>query len=323
LIELGAKLGVDARPILAAHGLDEKDAATAGNPVLSVGLMRARLEMVRLTKIESVPVRLAIMHASDIPVALSLMARGAKTVGDAIRSLAANSHQRGTAFVATLEEADGLAIVRFHSLLDDEILQRVQIDYSLSFSLMIIRALVGSDWNPEFIELARPVPAQAAEWATLMRCPIRFNAEDWLIAFDCSVLNQRIDPRIQNALCDETSTPPVPIDFTKMVDREIVRQLSIGITGIEPVAKALCLSNRQLQRRLEAFGTSYQLRLDMVRQNWAQHYLLERKVSVTRLTQILGFTDPATTTRSFRRWFGTTPSAWLQQNSNFQIASSS
>lgn len=316
LVKLGAELGFDAVPILRANGIEETNLFPGGTPVPSVALMRSRAELARLTGIESVPVRLALMHQSDILVAMSSMAQQSVTVGEAIQALAKNSHRRGTAFVVTIEETEGLAIVRFHSLLDDVLLQRVQIDYSMCFSVLLLRALVGPEWDPEFVELARPIPAQVGEWFSLMRCPVRFNAEEWLIAFDRKVLDQPIHSTVKSALGDDPGEAPVPINFTRLVDREIVRQLSVGDVCLKSVATALGISPRHLQRRLSMKGTSYQGRLDLVRQSWARHYLLDRKVSVTRLAQMLGFNEPATLTRSFVRWFGMTPRDWRQQHEN-------
>ena len=69
-------------------------------------------------------------------------------------------------------------------------------------------------------------------------------------------------------------------------------------------------SQRSFQRRLHGEHTSFQAQLDRVRSELAISYLQEPQFSLTDIGELLGFAESAVFTRSFKRWFGVTPSRW-------------
>ena len=70
------------------------------------------------------------------------------------------------------------------------------------------------------------------------------------------------------------------------------------------------MSPRSLQRRLADLGVTYKGVVDAVRRELALSHLSDRDTSVTEVTYRLGFSDVSSFSRAFRRWTGTTPSAW-------------
>jgi AraC-like DNA-binding protein len=109
---------------------------------------------------------------------------------------------------------------------------------------------------------------------------------------------------------DMAAEGSVPIDFVQRVDREIIRNLSRGYADLAAAADALGISSRTLQRRLVRAGTSYQHRLDEIRKVWAQQHLASGQISLTELSQLLGFGDLSTFSDRFKGWFGMSPRAW-------------
>jgi AraC-like DNA-binding protein len=47
--------------------------------------------------------------------------------------------------------------------------------------------------------------------------------------------------------------------------------------------------------------------LDDLKRRMALHYLQGKKASVTDTAYLVGFSDPASFSRAFKRWTGTTP----------------
>lgn len=94
--------------------------------------------------------------------------------------------------------------------------------------------------------------------------------------------------------------------------RERVRaELRAGTSGypaLEQVAARLFVSSRTLKRRLELLGTSFQQLLDEVRYRDAQRLLENPDLDIQDIASALGYTDPPSFTRAFRRWSGQTPS---------------
>ena len=73
------------------------------------------------------------------------------------------------------------------------------------------------------------------------------------------------------------------------------------------VARALAMSTRTLQRRLQAEGTSYQAALSTTRESLAHHYLHNEAMSAGQISFLLGYENPSSFYRAFHSWTGQTP----------------
>ena len=91
-----------------------------------------------------------------------------------------------------------------------------------------------------------------------------------------------------------------------MVDK-IVERLPDGPPSQQQIAEALHVSNRTLQRRLKDEGTSFMDLLQDTRLQLAQKYLQQRSRSVVETAYMLGFSEPSTFSRAFKRWTGVAP----------------
>lgn len=100
----------------------------------------------------------------------------------------------------------------------------------------------------------------------------------------------------------------------------IVRELAFdevaGFCSIEDVAKALCMSERTLQRQLVAAGTSYSQILDELRHQKALQLLKDRNVCLKTVSNQLGYTNVTNLTRAFKRWTGMSPTEFRESISS-------
>ena len=87
----------------------------------------------------------------------------------------------------------------------------------------------------------------------------------------------------------------------------IVRHLQDGEPRRQKISTMLGMSERTLQRRLAAEGTSFQRLLDNTRRELAQHYLGQGNVSLPDIAYLLGFSDQSSFFHASRRWFGSSP----------------
>lgn len=79
------------------------------------------------------------------------------------------------------------------------------------------------------------------------------------------------------------------------------------------VAKALGVSERTLSRRLKEQGESFESLLDDVRRELAFQMVSDRHQALADVAQTLGFAEPSTFYRAFRRWTGMAPARWRRQ----------
>lgn len=84
--------------------------------------------------------------------------------------------------------------------------------------------------------------------------------------------------------------------------------------SLDTVASHLFMSPRSLKRKLQAQGSSYQQLLDELRFTAAKKLLANHQLNQQQVGERLGYSEPASFTRAFRKWAGTTPSAWRKQS---------
>ena len=70
------------------------------------------------------------------------------------------------------------------------------------------------------------------------------------------------------------------------------------------------MHSRTLNRRLNAFGTTFQQLLDETRFENARQMLEYSAIEVGEISDSLGYAAPGVFSRAFRRWSGTTPAEW-------------
>jgi len=102
---------------------------------------------------------------------------------------------------------------------------------------------------------------------------------------------------------------PRATEIATLVASKVEALLESGAT-IGAVARALHMSPRTLQRRLDAEAASFSEVVDDVRQRLARAWLADEARSLTEIAFSLGFSDLATFSRAFKRWTGKPPGQW-------------
>jgi AraC-like DNA-binding protein len=100
-----------------------------------------------------------------------------------------------------------------------------------------------------------------------------------------------------------------PSAFRRDVEARIEALLEAGEASIDRVAGDMGLSRQTLYRRLKEEGATFEALLDKLRHRLALRYLREERMSVKAASYRLGFSDPASFSRAFKRWTGNSPRA--------------
>jgi AraC-like DNA-binding protein len=144
---------------------------------------------------------------------------------------------------------------------------------------------------------------------------IAFGAEDSGLAFPREVLDRALPSADERtaitiaALVDAALPGPAPESLSRRVAERIAATLPGG-SNVHEVARALHMSARTLQRRLEQEGTRFGEVLDGVRLDVARRLLADRANTLGDIAFRLGFADLATFSRAFKRWTGEPPGQW-------------
>lgn len=92
-----------------------------------------------------------------------------------------------------------------------------------------------------------------------------------------------------------------------------VMMTKMPLNGLE-VAQMMGIHRRTLSRWLRSEGISLRTVVNEARFGAAKQLLIDTDMCLAGISAALEFSDPAAFTRAFRRWSGTTPSAWRKKH---------
>lgn len=165
------------------------------------------------------------------------------------------------------------------------------------------------------VHVTHPAPSYRADYDRVFSAPVKFDAEwnalrlapnlpAWPISharrYVFGVLLDRAEDLLQQL--DSSKS------FTNQIETLLLPLLHTGEVSANAVAAKLGFSRQTLFRRLRAEETSYEDVLDALRHRMAELYLRSGKTSVNETAYLVGFSDPASFSRAFKRWTGKTPS---------------
>lgn len=129
------------------------------------------------------------------------------------------------------------------------------------------------------------------------------------------VLLSGITGTLRNLLASMSGT-----DLVERVRHAMLRLLSTGRLSEVEIAGPMNISTRHLRRLLKQQGASYEQLLDQVRREEALRLLQDPGKSLTSIAYELGFHEPSSFTRAFRRWTGISPSEFRRRQQTFHVA---
>lgn len=155
---------------------------------------------------------------------------------------------------------------------------------------------------------------QRSDASRLFQAPIRYDQLYSGIAFDARWLDL---PVMQNSSSLKEFLVQVPgnllvkyrdhSSITERIRRILRRHLSEEMPSLEEVGKVLAMTPQTLRRRLHDEGQGYQALKDALRRDAAIEYLARADLSLIDIAEKLGFSEPSTFHRAFKKWTGVAP----------------
>ena len=182
------------------------------------------------------------------------------------------------------------------------------------------RSLQGTEEGFIGVTMKGDPPANAAQFESFFNVPVTFNAAEDALVFESRILDVPLEgafPALheqaqmlaEQRLGKEARRQGVAAE----IEEFITRDPSLLALGVEDMADRLNLHPRTLQRRLKDEGDSYLHVQARMRHRLACEWLKQGDVSIDDISARLGFSDRRAFTAAFKRWEGTTPSAWREQ----------
>lgn len=238
------------------------------------------------------------------------------TVGEGIRRFAAFFGLIADGVALWVEENQEERRLCFATA-DGGAVPSVYVDYVFAALVGRMRMRIRPELDVLRVDLRQAEPPGAEAHEEVFRAPVHFGASADRLCFA---------PEEWDAPLDSADAPLASLleEHARILARRVPRtssgfraEVEKAIASAPPeggsaawVARKLHVSVRTLQRKLVAEGTSFRDVCDAVRGQLAREYLSDPAVSIAEVAFLLGFSDPSSFNRAFRRWTGESPGRW-------------
>ena len=246
---------------------------------------------------------------------MGLLVKYSLDVGTALRSFSRylHLHVRGATTSLVVDGGSAMFTYEIHAP-GVEAVDQVG-DGAVAVMHNIMRELCGPDWRPTEAWFAHRKPADVGPFRRFFRVPLRFDAEQFALLFSAGYLNRRltvVDDELRGLLQRQIDLLENRYrdDFPEQVRGVLRTAVMTGHASADQVARLFSMHSRSLNRRLNAFGTSFHNLVDESRFEIARQMLEGSAMEVGQIAGLLDYAAPGVFTRAFRRWSGTTPARW-------------
>jgi len=314
MIDHAVAEGMDRHVLTHAAGLDDVDLADADARVHVSAQVALWQMLAKAISDSGFGVRMGASFQVREAGLLGYVLVYSATLGAALERLARYSAVLNDAVIVTLERgSDGtVAVVQRYPEMGKGL--PFAVDYRLAALLSVCREITGVEMVPTEVDFAYPQHVSTLEHARFFRCPLRFGMRISRMVFterDVRLPVRRGDEtlaRYLSAHAEHTlQSLVVGSSIRERVRSTIWNTLSDGRPTLSRIAPALAMPPRTLQRRLAEEGTSLQHEVEDVRKAMAMALLRDRSIPIDEVAFLLGYPEPSTLFRSFKRWTGSTP----------------
>jgi AraC-like DNA-binding protein len=216
-----------------------------------------------------------------------------------------------------LVERDGAAILRCdgpfgHSLRYERIVAEM-----VTLGMYMLIRQFDPDATVERVSFAYAAPDYRCEYARVFTSTERFSQPFTGLVFDAALLDARSPYKDENLVLNLRSVAEQRIarlqrtaPYWRQVSEFLRRQPAPHRVMMADVAEALSLSERSLQRSLAASGRSFSAIANDAAAATAIRLFEQHLLSIKQAAHEMGFSEPSSFHRAFKRWTGKTPGAF-------------
>ncbi len=186
---------------------------------------------------------------------------------------------------------------------------------SAAFNVAFVDQHASAPVRLESVAFPFPKPGHADAHDLYFGCPVRYAAESlqltWAedpVAVEFWTHDAAAWQVLKRAAEGVSAEPPQ--GTAGRIRSALAKSDRPASLGLSPMARALGVTPRTLQRRLESEGTSFRDVVDGYLRQRALSALRLGDTSIERLSEDLGFSNRSAFHRAFVRWTDATPAAW-------------
>lgn len=320
LLDACARLGVDTGEILRSAGMD---LTTLHDPDARIPVEQSEALWKRAYEVSDDP-NLALHAIEVLPFGayrvIDFLASCAPTIGAAFAKVSDYFPIINSAVRLPYLVGDRHVTFAAEAPARPSMLTRPYAEYLLAAMFLRTRLATNRRFPLVRVEFSHPRPNDISEHERIFECPVVFGAPTCRLVIARDVWDTprtEADAALFSVLESHARTlldrHPDVDDLVGRVRLVIEAELRGGDPTLESIARQLATSSRTLQRRLRDRGVVFNDVLDSVRFHAAKSYLADRNIAGAEVAYLLGFAEPSSFNRAFKRWSGQTPTDYRRR----------
>jgi AraC-like DNA-binding protein len=313
--EVAEELRLDVVPLLRSVGLTRSMVANPEQMLPARSVVQLLEESARLSGCAAFGLKMAERRKLADLGLVSLLIAHQVTLRDALDVLSEYRHRINSNLTLQIEDCGETFFLREHLGLNPPMVSRQANDIALGVLYQMCRAVMPASWRPQCVCFGyeKPAPADRAVYDRLFDCPLHFGSDfDGMVVAAADM--DRENPRADAALADHARQlvaamiDPGVRTMAEEVEESILLLMPVGRASISEVAHALGRNVRTVQRHLEQEKVSFSELLDRARVRQVSQHFTNRRLSLTDIAHLLGYSTLSSFSAWYRVRFGVTPS---------------
>ena len=317
ILSVAASRGIDVSSLIRGAGVDEQLLAEPGARLPLDSVIRLWERARRSTRDEGFALHVAEFLPFGAYKTYDLFLATAPTIGEALQKASKYNGFVNDAFRPFLQQKRGQVYVEYINCVDSQNNPPEYLEFIFACFLLRFRLTTGVNWRPTEVHFRHSPPRDLSEHYRVFQAPILFRQPVTRVILEPSVLripqlygdavaNELLDHYIQATLKHSC----VHGELTTALRRALNGLLSSEHATLTAAARELGVSRRSLQRKLAARGTSYRELFRALRCELALTLLSRDDVTMKEAADLLGFSEPSSFSRAFKKWTGIGPHAY-------------
>ena len=208
----------------------------------------------------------------------------------------------------------GLVRLSYRARSPDRPGKRCVTEGALAEIVQAARLATGQQLGPLEIRFGHPGPADTRLYEAYFLAPVHFDQPVTELRFAPAQLaiplptaNPELGRMLRELANASLARLPAIDSLFDQLRALIAEELQQGVPDMARLARRLAMSPRTLRRRLVDEGTTFSEVLDETRAALARQYVCERRLPLSQVAFLLGFSETSAFNRAFKRWTGAPP----------------
>lgn len=204
---------------------------------------------------------------------------------------------------------------------------QLQDEMGLAIAVQLSRILFGANEKLTRVDFVGATPDVLEPYQSFFNCEVRFGQPMPRLILPLSHLSLPVlgaDAGLRHLLdiqAEQRLQQLMPVDADmQQLRQQLLQLIRDGQPRLAALAAYSGLSVRALQRRFEARNSSFQVFLEDTRKHLSEQYLIDSRLSLSDVADLLGYADQSTFTRAFSQWKGCSPGTWRHAHTHVVLS---